>query len=203
MKQTSFFKSNWRHQLCHGGTLRQTRKGRNSRPLSTREPLHCVFKINSNQFKLRGLRHFQSFRLIHEIVDQYAKHFRVGVEQISIQQDHLHLLIRTRRRSQFHHFFRVVAGQIAQRFEKKFWIVTDTPKDPQKGTKRQTSKGLKRKSTGLWKFRPYSRVVRGFKAYKTVRDYIQLNEQEALRKIPYRKERLRGLSMRDWEILWA
>jgi putative transposase len=45
--------------------------------------------------------------------------------------------------------------------------------------------------------------VRGFKAYKIVRDYIQLNEQEALKKMPYRKERLRGLSMRDWEVLWG
>ena len=197
MKQFSFFKSTGKHQLCHGGALRNRRKGRSSRPLSTREPLHCVFKINSHQFKLRGLRHSHSFQLIHQIVDQYKRRFHVGVEQISIQKDHVHLLIRTKRRSQFHHFFRVVAGQIAQRFEQRSWIATDTPKRSQKGTRKTTH------GTGLWRYRPYSRIVRGYKAYLIVRDYIQLNEQEALGNIPYRKQRLRGMSMRDWEILWT
>ena len=197
MKQFSFFKSTWKHQFCHGGTLRQRRKGRRSRPLSTREPLHCVFKINSDHFKLRGLRHAQSFQLIHQIVNQYSRRFHVGVEQISIQSDYLHLLIRSKRRSQFHHFFRVVAGQIAQRFEQRSWIVTDTPKKPAKGKSRETQ------GAGLWRYRPYSRVVRGYKAYLVVRDYIQLNEQEALGNIPYRKQRLKGMSMQDWEILWS
>lgn len=197
MEQFSFFKSTWKHQFCHGGALRKRSSGRISRPLSTRDPLHCVFKINSHQFKLRGLRHSQSFQLIHQIVAQYAKRFHVRVEQISIQKDHLHLLIRTQRRSQFHYFFRVVAGQIAQRFEQKSWIVTDTPKRSIRGACQVTH------GTGLWRYRPYSRVVRGYKAYLIVRDYIQLNEQEALANIPYRKQRLRGMSMRDWEILWT
>jgi len=46
-------------------------------------------------------------------------------------------------------------------------------------------------------------VVREWKAYKIVRDYIQLNEKKALGEIPYQKRRLKGLSMQDWQILWA
>jgi hypothetical protein len=46
-------------------------------------------------------------------------------------------------------------------------------------------------------------VVRGWKAYQTVRDYIQLNEKEATGEIRYKKNRLRGLSAGEWEILWA
>jgi hypothetical protein len=84
----------------------------------------------------------------------------------------------------------VFAGQIAQRFESKGWLVTDTPTRPQKGTR-------------LWIYRPFSRVVRGWKAYQTVRDYIQLNEKEATGEIRYKKNRLRGLSAGEWEILWA
>jgi REP element-mobilizing transposase RayT len=117
--------------------------------------------------------------------------FFVHVEQISIQGDHIHILIRTHRRSQFHYFFRVVAGQIAQVFEKEgLLMMTDTPGRPR--TKRS-----------LWMYRPFSRVVRGWRAYWIVRDYIQLNEKEALGVIPYRKERLKGLSIGEWNLLWA
>lgn len=57
--------------------------------------------------------------------------------------------------------------------------------------------------TGLWKHRPFSRVVRGWRAYRIVRDYIQLNELEARGAIPYRESRLKGMSSADWEILWS
>ena len=57
--------------------------------------------------------------------------------------------------------------------------------------------------TGLWVYRPFTRVVRGYKAYTIVKDYIQLNEQEARGVIRYQSKRLRGLSMADWELLWS
>jgi len=44
-------------------------------------------------------------------------------------------------------------------------------------------------------------VIKGYRAYKTVRSYIQLNECEARGEIPYRKSRLRGLSSVEWEVL--
>jgi putative transposase len=211
-KQTGFFKTNWKHHLCHGGSLRNQRAGRGSRSLSMKEPLHVVFKVNRDRLKHGGLRHGVTYTLIHQIIRRYAKRFFVKVEQVSIQGDHAHLLVRAPRRAKFHHFFRVVAGQIAQRLEKEGLLavppagsgkqarthtvesqntnVTDTPTKPRKGT-------------GLWKYRPYSRVVRGFKAYKIVKDYIQLNEQEALAKIPYRTRRLKGMSSAEWDVLWA
>jgi putative transposase len=70
--------------------------------------------------------------------------------------------------------------------------VTDTPKDL-----------VSKNGTKLWLYRPFSRVVRGWKAFKTVRDYIQLNEKEVNGKIKYSSKRLAGLSSGDWKILWA
>lgn len=123
-----------------------------------------------------------------KILEKYAKFFSVKVEQLSVQNDHIHILIRTSRRNQFHHFFRVVSGQIAQSFEKEGLLaVTGTPQQ----------------KISIWKHRPFSRVVRGWKAYLIIRNYIQLNEKEALGQIRYQKNRLRGLSIADWEILWA
>jgi hypothetical protein len=55
----------------------------------------------------------------------------------------------------------------------------------------------------LWKYRPFTRVVRGFRAYKIVRDYIQLNEKEATGEIRYSKQRLRGLLSDELSRLWS
>jgi putative transposase len=211
--QLSFQKSNWRHRYSHGGTLRKQRAGRGARPLSTRDPLHLVFKANKATIK-GGFRSSQRFALVHHLVQKYKFKFYVKVEQISIQNDHLHLLIRTSRRSNFQSFFRVVAGQIAQRFEKEglLNVVTDTPAGlagntgTAKGTRTGTGTGA-RIGTGrilrkLWVHRPFSRVVKGWKAYQVVRDYIQLNEKEALGEISYKPNRLKGLSSSEWQILW-
>jgi len=84
--------------------------------------------------------------------------------------DHCHLLVRLPRRAQGQHFFRVVAGQIAQEFGKQGMLksVTGTPK---------ASKKPQVSSPKLWLFRPFTRVVKGFRGYLIVRDYIQLNKK--------------------------
>lgn len=194
MKQKSFLKTLGKYQLCHGGDLRQKRKGRGHRPLSCKDPHHIVFKINQNSLKQLSLRSFQTHRLVHLIIETYSQKFFIKIEQLTIQNDHIHLLIWTSRRSLFHYFFRVVAGQIAQQLKKEGLLasvktknVTDTPK-------------IKGK---LWKHRPFSRIVKGYKAYKIVRNYIQLNIKEAEGKIKYNKLRLKGLSLAEWEILWS
>jgi hypothetical protein len=69
--------------------------------------------------------------------------------------------------------------------------VTDTPKKLKKGV-------------SLWTYRPFSRVVNGgMRSYNTIRNYIQLNEKEILKKIPYGIKRLRGLSKVGWKELWV
>ena len=190
MKQTSIFQSHWRHRFSHGGTLRNQRAGRGARPLSTKDPLHLVLKIHREALGRGSLRSPQKMKLMHQLVQKYSRKFFIKIEQITIQGDHLHLLIRTSRRSFFQHFFRVLAGQISQQLA-KHRMVTDTPN------------GLAAQARGLWKHRPFSRVVKGWRSYEIVRDYIQLNEKEAQQRIPYRKSRLRGLLPDEWQALWA
>jgi putative transposase len=134
----------------------------------------------------QGLRSYKSYALSMQVIDRYAKRFFIKVIQISIQGNHIHMLIRAHKRSLFHHFFRVVAGQIAQGLSRR---VTDTPK-------------LQQKRTKFWKYRPFSRVVKSWTAEKTVRNYIQLNEKEARGEIPYSKDRLKGLTPEQIQELW-
>jgi putative transposase len=184
--RASFYDQPYAHRWAHGGILRQKRRGRRHRPLSTAEPLHCVFKIHRKNSRI-GLRSYKAFSLIQKLIKKYSKKFFVKIEQFSIQGDHIHMLVRVPRRSLNHSFFRVLAGQIAQEFIRQRWLVTDTPAEGSK----------------LWKHRPFSRIVKGWKAYKIVQNYIRLNEKEALGEIPYRKQRLKGLSSTEWRLLWT
>lgn len=195
-KQTSFVHRDWQNRDSHGGELRKKSFGRGQRPLSRKDPLHLVFKCHRWVLRERSFRGYRSFGLLQKIIGNYALKFHVKIEQISIQNDHLHLLIRCSTRSQFHDFFRVTAGQIAQVFHREGLLklvdkMTDTPT------------GKKTKGTSLWMYRPFTRVVKGWRAYRIVRNYIQLNEKEALGVIKYSKQRLRGLSAGDWVLLWT
>ncbi|MBC7456975.1 MAG: hypothetical protein H7235_01925 [Bdellovibrionaceae bacterium] len=198
-KQMHFEKHSTFRQFNHGGTLRNQRAGRGRRPVSTKESLHVVFKVDKHKLRSKTLRSIKSYNLVKKIVKIYARRFFVQLEQVSIQNDHCHLLVRTKRRSSFHHFFRVVAGQIAQIFEKEGLLssVTDTPNG------QQTHTVDMKRGTKLWLYRPFSRVIRGYKSYVTIRNYIQLNEKEALGQIRYHSERLRGLLKEQWERLWS
>jgi len=51
--------------------------------------------------------------------------------------------------------------------------------------------------------RPWSRVIKGYKTYKTVRNYLLLNKKEAEGKLSYRKERTRGLFDELLRELWS
>lgn len=192
--QTTQAKLTKKTKYNHGGALRNIRAGRGARPLSTKESLNVVLKIDKKKLRSKSLRSSRPFLLTQKLIRKYSMKFYVRIDQISIQNDHIHLLIRTTRRSLFHHFFRVVSGQIAQVFLKEGLIVkvTDTPNEPT---------GLEKPGTGLWLYRPFSRVVKGWRAYQTAVHYIWMNELEVTNQIPYSKQRLRGLSESDWSKL--
>ncbi len=184
-RQQSFLKMQSKNKLIHGGEHRKKRYGRSARPLSVKNAHHIVFKIHKENLANRSFRHPKNFKTVQRLLQRYSAMFFIKIEQISYQHDHIHILARSGRRSHFHHFFRVFAGQVAQTLK-----VTDTPK--RQGTTER-----------LWKQRPFTRIVVGWFGLRRIKDYIQLNEKEVTGVIVYRKERLRGLSMRDWQLLWA
>ncbi|WP_413294253.1 transposase [Bdellovibrio sp. HCB185ZH] len=182
MKQQTFSALNihWKYRYCHGGTLRKSAKGRGARPLSSRDPLHLVFKVNKNAVK-GGLRSPRNFALINRLIKKYSIRFFVKIEQFSVQTDHVHILARSATRAQMKSFLRVLAGQFAQ-------VLTDTFASRSEGPR-------------VWKYRPFSRVIKGYKPYLIVRDYIQLNELEVKGR-SYSKTRLRGLCSEQLRELW-
>ncbi len=203
-KNSEFLKRKWNLKDSSGGTLRNTRAGRRQRPIVARAPIHLVMKADRACIA-GGLRTTRRFLLIHRLRDRYAKRFFIRVEQMSVQGDHIHLIVRTTRRSTLQSFLRVFAGQVAQQFEHEGLVklgVTDTlTSRVSKLAARAPAKRERQRK--LWLHRPFTRVVRGRRALVTLQNYVQLNEKEAQGAIPYRKERLRGLSSYEWRILWT
>ena len=235
-KQFDFSKLNWQFRYNHGGILRNKRRGRTARPLSTKAPIHLVFKTDIKSLR-RGLRSPLGFKIVNQTIQKYARRFFIKIEQVSINHDHIHLLVRFPKRSHGQAFLRTVAGQIAQQFQKKGFLipgyvaesyqsktsiaVTDTPSNPKLRTQANqqaaatsyerrrnttTKKSINNpnnRSNKVWKYRPFTRVIQGWKPYQIVRNYIQLNIKEAAGEIHYKKDRLKGLSSSEWEILWG
>jgi putative transposase len=198
MRQLTLKKTNWNHRFSHGGTLRNKRAGRKERPISSRDPIHLVFKANREKIP-GGLRSPRRYRLIHGLQEKYAKRFYIKIDSLSVQGDHLHLIIRTSRRSGLQNFLRVFSGQVSQQLANlgltSFSSVTDTT------TKALDRRGHLGGSCGkLWKYRPFTRVVKSYRAYRVVQNYVRLNELEAQGKIPYRHDRLRGVATNEWEM---
>jgi len=197
-KQFDFNKPNWQFRYNHGGTLRNKRRGRTARPLSTRAPIHLVFKTDMKSLR-RGLRSPLGFQIVNQTILEYARRFFIKVEQVSINHDHIHLLVRFPKRSHGQAFLRTVAGQIAQLFQKNGFLIPSGVTDTRK--KANNKSGYR--PNKVWKYRPFTRVIQGWKPYQVVRNYIQLNIQEARGLIRYKKDRLKGLSSSEWEILWS
>lgn len=197
----SFYQTDRALRYCHGGVLRQRRKGRLRRPLSGQYSLHVVFKVNTYKLRQLSLRSPQTHKIIQKVILRYSKKFFVKIEQMTIQNDHIHLLVRTTRRSQFIFFFRVASGQMAQVLQKEGLL--RVIKSGVVGNNVTDTRNHRNARISLWRYRPFSRIIKGYTAYRRVRNYIQLNYKEAIGQIKYNKLRLRGLSSADWQILWS
>ena len=78
-KQLLLQKTIWKFRYQHGGTLRQKRLGRGARPLSSKDPLHIVFKANIKNLKI-GLRSPKGHAVCLEVLKRYAKRFHIKIE---------------------------------------------------------------------------------------------------------------------------
>ena len=148
-----------------GGTLLKRAKGRTARPISTRDPMHLVMRST----QARGAWNFRRLgnqTLVDQIVRKTASRYGVRIHEFANAGNHLHLLIRVKNRRVFQTFLRSVTGQIALKISGSSKL-----------------KSLKKK---FWDYRPFSRIVRGWRGYRVARDYVVLNELETLGIVPGR-----------------
>lgn len=161
MKQLSFIPEDPRRE--HGGKLLLGRR-RKRRPLSVKNPIHLVLKSDFATGSRNLLRHRP---LIERIILKSAKRFRISVYEKAVVSNHIHLLVRGKKRDELQNFFRVVAGHIAQEILESFPILScekpkagGAPGDSTNTTKQLNSRGRRGSGNDNDKREGGQRVVR-------------------------------------------
>ena len=127
---------------------------KSNRPLSSKLPLHIVLRTHTKN----SMRKPKAFGVVHTLLYSVAKKHGVKIYEYANVGNHLHLLVRIPHVRLWAAFIRELTGRLSQQMQGL--------KGPQKGEK-------------YWAYRPFTRVVRGWrKAYQIAKDYVILNQLE-------------------------
>ena len=162
-----------KQKYAFGGSLLKKAKNRHARPVSTKEPMHFILK-SSKAVGRNSFGHSRNLRQVNALVENRCAKYGVKLITYSNNFNHLHMLLKFPSRAIYLRFVRSLTSALAV-------MIT----------------GAKKNARAYEKFfdeRPFTRIVRGMKAYKTAWDYIRLNQLEAAGAIPYQKTRLKNLS---------
>lgn len=160
----------------YGGSLRNTREGRaGPRPLSTRETMHLVLRstkaVGEWSFKKRA-----NEEKIRKILTRFSFKYGIRVLSIGIVGNHIHLQMKLGNRFAYKPFIRGLTASIAMAVTGvSRWKRIRGIGGPQalNAAHRHSATGEK-----FWDCRPFTRVVRGFKALLKLKDYIEINQIE-------------------------
>ena len=169
--QLSLLKS---QPLAYGGDLLESRKARQSgRPLTTKDTLHLVLR-SSKAVGSWSFKDPENEAEIKKIVAKFCSKYHVRLVSLANVGNHLHFHLKLWRISTYRPFIRGLMAAIAM-------AVTDT----NRWTKVKSQPRLK-----FWDCRPFTRVIRSFRALLNLRDYIRINELEGY---GYRRDEARFL----------
>ena len=154
MKQKAFFKLD---KLYYGGTYRNSRKGRRARPISCKDTMHLILK-SSRAVGPWSFRAAQNKQKVIVLLEKFAAKNGVKIHSIANAENHLHVHLRLTTRHTYRAFIRGVTSAIAMAI---------------------TGASRWKKAEGkFWDYRPFTRIVKGIRAFLTLRDYLHVNQIE-------------------------
>ena len=154
----------------HGGSLSIGRR-KSERPLSTRKPIHLTLR-SSRAKGAWSLRRFKDG--IRKLAEKVATRWGIKIYSLTVNGNHLHVVIRIGNRKCFQNFLRVFSGQVAMK-------VT--------GSK----KGKPNRGGRFWDLLAWTRIAEWGKAFRALKGYVLQNELEAAGVIPYQPRKRRVL----------
>jgi REP element-mobilizing transposase RayT len=158
--QTKLFDE--KYSLQYGGSLRKKAANRGARPLSSISTLHVV--LRSSQAK--GLWSFRNPKHLDKIMSFIRQFSQIkGVQLLSFANvgNHFHFHVKIPNRTLYQAWIRGLTSGLAM-------MVLG----------RKGFKALKEKNLRFWDYRPFTRVVRSFKGFLKLKDYIEINQLEGL-----------------------
>lgn len=157
-------------RLVHGGSLLRG-NAKTARPLSTKRPVHLVMRSSIARGELSFLRK-KNARRVRAIIKNQARRFGIRVAELSIVDNHFHVLVRLKTRRQFLDFLRSISGLIARAML---------------GAERGSARGIR-----FWDARPFTRIVAIGRAYMGLKKFIFSDAVSALGFLPYRPRKNRS-----------
>lgn len=149
-------------QKSYGGTLLNTRQGRvRGRPLSTKDSIHMVLR-SSQAVGLQSFKTAKNSKKIREILQKFSHKYGVQILQLANVGNHLHFHIKISSRRTYFCFIRAITSAIAMA------VASHHRWNKNKNDKK------------FWDYRPFTRVIVGFKNYLNIQDYIAVNQLEGL-----------------------
>ena len=144
----------------YGGELLKKDKARQSgRPLDTKNTMHLVLR-SSQAVGEWSFSRKENQKKLAEIISKFSLKYGVQVLSFANVGNHLHFQIQLSNRHTYKMFIKAVTGSIVMAITKV----------------NKKKKLLKR----FWDYRPFTRVVIGFRAMLTLKSYIEINELEGL-----------------------
>lgn len=145
------------HKTDHGGDHKNPQK--RARPLSTKESMHLVLRSTKAQGSLSFYKHKKE---IDQILQRFAAKYHIQILSYANAGNHIHLHLKLFKRQTYTKFIRAITAAVMMK-------VT--------GFCRDRPKPLNYK---FWDQRPFTRVIRSFRAFKNIVDYIQVNVFETM-----------------------
>ena len=169
-----------RPELAFGGSYFKTYKPREQRPIFAKKALHIVLRSSLARGKY-SMRSAQNEEKIWDIIVKHANINGIQIYEYANAGNHLHLLVRVKRRDAYCRFIRSITGIIAR-----------TVKGCEKG---------KPLLGQFWDARPFTRVVQfAGQEFKKVKYYLARNNLEALGFIKYQPRTLKKTN--EWKLFW-
>jgi REP element-mobilizing transposase RayT len=211
MKQLQFKNEDVQRSKSYGGALRNRAKGRTARPISTKKPMHFV--LRTKDFR-ESLRLGKNRKVIESYLKIFSHKYGIHVEQFVINSNHIHFIWRIKSRALYPSFIKAFTGSVAKRLKSQVVqslrikdqgevkerlefrnekLKTLRPTERNDGLSNVTMRSV---SDSFWQYRPFSRVVEGYRGHNILKDYLWLNKLESLSILPYRKTRMMGFYKR-------
>jgi REP element-mobilizing transposase RayT len=143
---------------CFGGSLLRSNPKR-ERPLQPHKGLHLILRSKIAKGK-NSLMYGSHIHKIRKIIERQAQTFDIGIYRISVNSNHVHVLVRLPRlRENYRAFVRAIAGLIVRLVLR---------------VERGQAKKIK-----FWSERPFSRIINLGQALRACARYIDRNILEA------------------------
>ncbi len=185
MKQINLLKKS---KYSYGGELMKSRAGRRGpRPLDTKNTMHLVLRSSKAKGEWSFLKRENKLK-IQKILNKFSARYGIQILSFANVGNHLHLHLKLTNRFGYKPFIRAVTSTIAMAVTKcSRWSrggygysVSDSSNANSAigSNNAKSGNSTNGKRTKFWDYRPFTRIIFGFAAFKRLNRYIKVNQLE-------------------------